>query len=201
MSKAVFIFALALFSLGHAAEAHADDDGAYDRLEADVTLSIAAGGGVRFLSATEGVARVEARARYLDMAGVFVDGEWRVLQEGRFSFGVDLRPIFLARLLLGGSFTREWFDLLIDSIGLDLGLCATPLGQEGTGLALVIGTGLDIPLYRERTTRLAIRGAMRWVRGDHFDRFGVQRDVEDLSVFGLFVATFGVHTDEPLRDR
>jgi hypothetical protein len=137
--------------LGTATARAQDGDGVYGRLGGDLVLSAGAGGGFVFhdrqlLSEWTGEATVELRARVLDMAGLFLAGTWRPLGDDRVIVGGDLRPLFLARWLLGASAHRAWQDLLVDSIGCDLGAAFGPF-EDGAGVAFSIGFGVDVPLY------------------------------------------------------
>lgn len=128
-----------------------DGDGVYGRLSGDVALSAGIGGGVVYadrqhVAEWTGEAMVELRARVLDMAGLLLAGEWRPEGDDRVIIAADIRPLFFARWLLGNSSHRAWEDLLVDSIGLDLGAAIGPF-ENGAGAALAIGFGIDVPLH------------------------------------------------------
>jgi hypothetical protein len=128
------------------AGARADDgDGAYGRLDADVMLSLGVGGGVSVGGATEGVALAEVRARYLDMVGLVIAPEWRPEGDARVALAVDVRPLFPLRFFLNQESGSEWLDLLVDSIGVELG-ASVLTRSSGTGVGLTVGFGIDVPL-------------------------------------------------------
>ena len=139
-------------SIAAPAAGHAQDgDGVYGRLSGDLSLSAGIGGGVvhgdrQGIAEWTGTATLELRARVLDMAGLLVAGEWRPEGDDRVVVAADVRPLFFARWLLSASSRRAWLDLLVDSIGIDLGVAVGPF-EDGAGVALAIGFGLDVPLY------------------------------------------------------
>ena len=130
------------------------------RFDGDVWLSAALYGGVRLTTDdAQGLGALEVRARYLDSAGFFVTGELVSTHLG-FSLGVDLRPLFLARFLTGRTLSVRFWDLLVDSLGIDLG---ARLRIDSPDFAsLIVGTGVDIPCYTHDLFRIAIRAAFRY---------------------------------------
>ncbi len=156
--------------------AHAQDgDGVYGRLDGDLALSAGLLGGAvthdRVHPAWTGAALVELRARILDTGGLFVAGEWRPEGDSRVTLGVDIRPLFLPRFLLGAVTRVRWVDLLIDSIGLDLGAAIGPFDSQA-GVGLAIGFGLDVPLFLpdETSTGLFLRLGARYVTASALDQ-------------------------------
>ncbi len=168
-----------------AAQGHAGD-GAYGRLDGDLVLDFAAGGGTGFTDDAAGGVRVEGavtadvRARYLDSAGIHAGFEWRPEGASRVLLGVDLRPLFLPRFFLGLVTGDRFWDLLIDSIGLDLGVAIAPL-DETVGVALEVGFGLDVPLvfFGDGVEMLALRLHGRHVAALATDRFGPDGGIHD----------------------
>jgi hypothetical protein len=147
----------------------ARDDGLYGRFDGDLWLGADAGGGVTLGGgATRLSGEVALRARYLDSAGVFAFGE---VDRGqiRFGGGVELRPLFLARFLLGLGSERARLDILVDSLGLELGLGGVTVEDAPAALAvrpsLVVGGGVEVPL-RLDPPRVSLRFGVRWVHGD-----------------------------------
>jgi len=179
--------AVALSALALPQAARADGDGLYGRFDGDFRLSVAAGGGARIGARTVGIGLVELRARYLDSAGVFVtgdsdDGAWRV------TAGVELRPLFPARFLLGLESGARFFDLLVDSFTLELGIAATRLSTDPLA-GVVLGVGFDVPLVAE-PFRLAVHLGFRWT-------YEAQRrlpDETDIALLAALVVDFGVRT-------
>jgi hypothetical protein len=135
-------------------------DGVYGRLRGDVAWSATGGGSFRFDPDDASGGFLEMRGRYLDMAGLFVTLEElpSADMKARLSVGVDVRPLFLARLFTGGSFHRGFWDLWLDSLGLDLGVLLTPL-TASMGVGTTAGLGMDIPLFSGWSVRVAARVA------------------------------------------
>lgn len=156
-------------------------DGVYGRLDGDLALSAGINGGAvtndRVHHEWTGSVSLELRARILDSGGLFAIGEWRPEGDSRAIVGVDIRPLFLPRFLLGLETGSQWVDLLIDSIGLDLGAAMGPFDRDA-GVGLAIGFGLDVPLYLpERTSGgVFLRLGARYVTASALDqaapRFG-----------------------------
>lgn len=147
-----------------AARADLPADGLYGRFDGDLTLSIGAGAG---LDASDGQAAFvgELRARYLDSAGLVL-----ALEQGapaRLVAAADVRPLFPTRFLLNAWAGDAWTDLLLDSIGFELGAAIEALHSDGRGLALVVGAGLDVPLLLPGALAdgLFLRLGGRWVHG------------------------------------
>ena len=171
MRALVLFVVLAVPSLAHAQHG----DGAYGRLDGDLALSAGVSGGAvtndRVHPAWTGSASLELRARILDSGGIFAIGEWRPEGDSRVIVGVDIRPLFLPRFLLGAQTGFRWLDLLIDSIGLDLGAAIGPF-DAAAGAALAIGFGLDVPLFLpERTSGgVFLRLGARYVTASALDQ-------------------------------
>ena len=173
--------------------------GVYGRLDADVTLEAGLGGGVAFAGGgLLGAATLDLRARYLDMAGVLLAAEVRPEGSSRLMIGVDFRPVFLARFLLGASLRDRYWDLFFDSIGLDLGIAITPLDQR-VGAALMIGFGLDVPLvfFDRSISGLSLRLFGRHVAALTSDRFGPAGGVNDWIAGAALVVRGSVRSGLP----
>ena len=174
-------------------------DGLYGRFDGDVWLGAALGGGAALVDAragqgTRGTATFELRARFLDSVGPFsyvqvhdFAGETRAWQ---FGGGVEIRPLFLARFLTARSLGSAWLDVLIDSLGLEVGVAA--LGVEARPrAALVVGGGLEVPLVLG-APRVSLRLGVRWV---HADADGAARAVgNEVSLLGALVIAAPVTT-------
>lgn len=179
-----------LAALPPAGRARAQGDGAYGRLDADLALSAALGAGAAFGDRNGADATLalglELRARLVETAGLFLAAEWRPEGSSRVVVGVDLRPVFLARFFLGAETGQEWIDLLVDSIGLDLGAALGPL-DAGVGVGTAVGLGLDVPLHvpgpGDPLVFLHLSG--RWVSGLPSDRLGPVGGTDDVVVLGL----------------
>ena len=176
------------------------DDGLYGRLDGDLTLSAGVVAGPVLGADDDGRVAIgaELRARFLQMAGLVVAPEVRPGGAARVFAGVDLRPLFLARFLRNLFFADRFWDLLVDSIGLDLGVAITPLAR-GIGAALAIGGGLDVPIVGGLSIRLGIR----YVRASPDDNGAPDGGVSDVVLLaGLSLQTLidsGLADWEPRR--
>lgn len=184
---------LALLVLLAPAAAEAQGDGAYGRFDGDLIVDLALGGGAGIVDevdgpAARGAATATARLRFLDAAGVMAELEWRPEGASRVMLGVDLRPLFLPRFFLGAITADRYWDILIDSIGLDLGVALTPL-DDTIGVALAVGFGLDVPLvfFGHGADLLGLRLSARHVAALDTDRFGPDGGVSDWYVGAALV--------------
>ncbi len=196
------LLALSLVLLVAPALAAAQQGGAHGRLDADLVLEAGLGGGAAFASgSTFGSGILELRARYLGMAGLVVGSEVRATSggaSGRLFVMADLRPIFFARFLLGATSNDRYWDLLIDSIGLDLGVAITPL-DETVGAALAIGFGFDVPLvfFDDSANGVSLRLFGRHVAALATDRAGPDGGVNDWLAGAALVVRGSVETGLP----
>ncbi|MCS6798383.1 MAG: hypothetical protein NZ898_07620 [Myxococcota bacterium] len=149
-----------------AARARAEGDGAYGRLDADVTLHASLGAGA-VLATGESAAVARLGARWVESAGAWTAAEWRPNGgSALLSAGVALRPLFPALFLLDRSTGIDWVDLTVQSVGLELGVVWGPLGA-GAGAALQVGASLEAPLVRWKgADGLYLALGVRW-RGAH----------------------------------
>ncbi len=182
-----------------AAAPAAAQDGAYGRLDRDLTLEAALGGGVAFEGGGPlGAGTLELRARYLDEVGVMIGGEVRPDGTSRVLISGDLRPLFLARFLLNGSFGDRFWDLLLDSLGFDLGVALLPLDEQ-IGAALMVGFGIDVPLvfFSEGNEGISLRLAGRHVASLATDRLGPVNGADDWLAMAALVIRGSVVTGLP----
>jgi hypothetical protein len=186
--RAVFAAVSVSFMLG-AAPSLADGaaEPTYGRMDGDVSLVVGAGAMV-----VPGAPRVEGevRIRYLDTVGVFAayeDGP-RVASDldptRALSTGLELRPVFLARWLNGLETERARLDMVLDSIGLDLG--AIFFQPRGGGFAsrsgLLVGLGVEIPIFANASGPwIDLHGGTRW--SEDAVALGVVRGAVDRSAF------------------
>jgi hypothetical protein len=199
---------LVISMVGLASVAHADEGAAvHGRLDHDLVLTGALGGGValndRAHPAPTGAASLELRARVLDMAGLMLAGEWRPEGDSRLLVAVDLRPLFLARWLLGASLHRDFADLLLDSLGLDLGAAFGPF-DGAFGVALAVGVGLDVPLaIGPHADGLFLRLSARHVSAGAGDQAAPRGGASDwflgAAIGGRFSVASGIAEWEPAR--
>jgi hypothetical protein len=153
---------------GKDARAAAPPDPSYGRVQGDLAVVVGAGATV-----ADGGPRAEAelRVRYLDTAGAFASYEDApVLGSGAeprrvFATGLELRPFFLFRWLKGHETSRAFFDLLVDSIGLELGAAfEQPSGTSFESRpALQLGLMAEVPVFAQATGPwVSFHGGVRW---------------------------------------
>jgi hypothetical protein len=143
-------------------------DATYGRIDGDVAL--VGGVGASFGPTAPRLA-LDVRLRYLDTVGVFVDYEdapalGSTADPRRiFSTGLELRPLFLARWLQVGELHRGRLDLLVDSLGVDLGAvfqqaAGTSFGQRP---GVQFGLGVELPILPRATGPwIGLHGGVRW---------------------------------------
>lgn len=189
---------VAVLVFASAARADSPSDGVYGRLDGDFVLS--AGGGVAVLP--ESPPRLdwtfELRFRYLDSAGLLVaaEGTDRIIVAG------DFRPLFLIRFLLNEWSGRAFLDLLLDSIGFELGAAFVDWHHpDSAGVALALGFGLDVPIVAPVFLRLAARH----VRAGAQDRAAPVEGIADWSFLAVLTlrgtVDLGIASREPPRYR
>jgi hypothetical protein len=155
---------------GTAGSARAADgaDATYGRLQGDVTVVVGAG----LTVANQGPrGEGELRLRYLETVGIFGSYEDGPLvgsaaePQRVIATGLEVRPLFLYRWLKGHETSAAAFDLLLDSLGLELGAAfQQPSGSSFESRpALQVGGMLEFPLFGKATGPwLAVHGGMRW---------------------------------------
>lgn len=140
----------------------------YGRFDGDLAIVGAVGAtfGPRAPRAT-----ADVRFRYLSTAGLFVTYEqgppFTESAEPRraLALGVELRPLFLARWGTGREFARPRLDLIVDSIGLELGaVFMQPDGASfGARPGLEVGLGLELPVFEKASGPLVgLHGGVRF---------------------------------------
>ncbi len=146
-----------------------EPDTSYGRIEGDMSMAI--GFGAAFgPRGPRGAA--DLRFRYLDTVGAYADYEEGFGGPSEpqrvFSFGAEVRPLFLARWLQGLEFEVPRLDLAVDSFGLELGgWFAKPQGDNfGSRRGLQAGAGLEFPiLSRASGPWIGVHGGVRWSDG------------------------------------
>jgi hypothetical protein len=122
--------------------------------------------------------------------------------EPAIAVAVDIRPLFLGRFLTDNYTGRSWLDLTVDSIGLELGSWFGPLNQ-GAGIALVAGGGVDLPLDADGSSGLWLRLGARWVYAHERDLVspegGKSKVVIALVLYFRSAADLGIADWESLR--
>ncbi len=159
----------------------------YGRIEGDVTLVVGAGG---VISPRGPRATGELRARYLETVGLFATYEDGVLVGSAsdprrvVTAGFELRPLFLYRWLRGLETHRARWDLLIDSVGLELGMAwAQPEGASFVAHPGVeAGLGIEFPIVPAASGPwIGVHGGVRW--SDDVLGSGAVRSAEDREAY------------------
>jgi hypothetical protein len=155
-------------ALGDSAARADPVDPSYGRVEGDVTVAP----GIGLAAGARGASLVgELRIRYLETAGVFAmyeDGSVvgsPAEPRRSLALGTEVRPLFLARYLQDLELRRAWIDLIVDSLGLDLGaVFAQPAGESfGESPGLQVGLGFGVPLaIRACGPWVGVRAGIRW---------------------------------------
>jgi hypothetical protein len=122
-------------------------DGAWGRLEADMAVQGDVGAGVAegAFSTTSGLA-----VRYLQTAGAYTT--WMVPVEDKadhrltVSLGVELRPLFLPRLLKHMQGADARLNLWVDSLALRVGAVTADRGPFARGQGFETGLGFGVPI-------------------------------------------------------
>lgn len=169
-------FLLGAFAWPHRASAQSAEppaarrgvDTSYGRIEGDIALVVGAGASVG-----SGAPRTafDLRARFVDTLGLFVAYEDGPLVRADaepsrvVSAGLELRPLFLGRWLGGGELGKPRLDLLIDSLGLELGVFVPQAkgGRFASRPGLQAGLGFELPVFpRASGLWIGLHGGGRW---------------------------------------
>ncbi len=159
---------VAIAVVGLTSPAYASDplDTSYGRVDGDVSLVFGLGATIAPRAPRPAA---DFRLRYLDTLGAFatyeesfgIDTEPRRL----LAFGAELRPLFLGRWLQGYELGSARADLLLDSLGLEIGaFFAQPKDRTfGDVRGLQAGIGVEVPLMeRAEGPWVGFHGGARW---------------------------------------
>ncbi len=159
----------------------------YGRIDGDVTVVVGVGGVV---APGEPRATGEVRLRYLETAGLFATYEDGALLGSAsdprrvFASGFELRPFFLYRWLQGYETRRARWDLLLDSVGLELGVTwVQPVeGSFASRPGVEAGLGIEVPILPAASGPwLGLHGGVRW--SDDVLGSGFVRTAEDRAAY------------------
>lgn len=149
----------------------ASTDGSHGRFDGDLAVS---GAAAMTLGARGPRVGGDLRLRYLSTAGIFGSYEDGPLVGSSaepkrvVSFGLEIRPLFLARWATDRELGQPRVDLAIDSFALELGATfAQPEGARfGARPGLQAGIGLELPFFTSATGPfLGLHGGVRWSDG------------------------------------
>ncbi|MBX3209528.1 MAG: hypothetical protein KF764_31125 [Labilithrix sp.] len=119
----------------------------------------------------------DLRFRYLSTAGLFAAYEDGPLVGSKaeprrvFAFGIELRPLFLARWATGRDLGMPRLDLFIDSLAFELGAVFVQPdgasfgggGRSGGRPGFQAGLGLELPFFATASGPFAaLHGGVRW---------------------------------------
>ena len=138
----------------------------HGRADGDVGFVFAAG---TTLAPRGPRAVVDLRFRWADTLGVYVgyeDGLGSTTDPKRLvGGGLEVRPLYLLRTRSGSELGLARLDLMIDSLGFELGtFFSQPRGaQLGPRPGLQVGLGLEIPVFASATgIWLGVHSGLRW---------------------------------------
>jgi len=138
--------ALLLGLTSASAQAQARGDGVYGRFDTDLSVQVDVGAGLIQSSGAQMSFVAELRARVIDAAGLVVAVDAAPSGPDHVFVGLELRPLWPALFLMDASTGHERWDLLLQSLGIELGAGLTPLG-DGLGVGLSWGVGVEVPLW------------------------------------------------------
>ena len=127
------------------ARAEGPGDGVYGRFDSDLSLQLDVGAGVVRSHASAASMVAELRGRVIDAAGLVLAFDGAPSGPDHVFIGLELRPLWPALFLMDASTGHERWDLMLESLGVELGAGLTPLG-DGLGVGLSWGVGFEVPL-------------------------------------------------------
>lgn len=133
-------------------------DGVYRRFDHDLMLAFGVGGGVVLADEDEPALVLDVRARVIDAGGLVLSYRYAPESKNQLFVGFELKPLWPALFLTSSSTGREWLDLFLQSLGVELGVAMMPLGDD-TGYGLGIGVSLEVPLSLPSNTTGAFHRA------------------------------------------
>jgi hypothetical protein len=140
-------------------------DGVYGRLDGDMTMALAAGAA---LGDARSYAAADLSLHYFWTVGVYANvreamGGDDHLFERAAGLGVEVRPLFLPRLVLDMQGSSALLDLTLDSLSFGLGAYfADPARADVSSRGVELSLGLSVPLFRSASGPfLRVRGERR----------------------------------------
>ncbi|MEZ4286746.1 MAG: hypothetical protein R3A47_01070 [Polyangiales bacterium] len=170
-----------------------DGDGLYGRYMRSVTLGLEVGGGVGESRSTKApTIALAQRTLFFASAGPVVLATFQPkYDQRRLGVGADLRPLFPAMFFLDMSTSREFVDLMLQSLSIEVGAFFLLDGSGHAGFWA--GAGFEIPLIRSARTpqRLALRlSAHRQKMQDRY--LGASANADGWDALGTLIYYVGV---------
>jgi hypothetical protein len=143
-------------------------DASYGRIDGDLAAVFGAGVSIGPRAPR---AALDVRFRYLDSVGIFFQYEDAPIVGASsdprrvFATGVELRPLFIGRWLTGRESSTGRLDLLVDSVGLELGaVFSQPIGATFPARPGVqAGIGVELPLLASASGPwIGVHGGVRF---------------------------------------
>jgi hypothetical protein len=159
-----------------------EGDGVYGRFDNDTIVS--GGAGVGISTHANEIVTIDLRARYLDSAGFVLAPEFQTNGDVAIAAAIDIRPFFLGRFLTNTFSGISWVDLVIDSIGVEIGSWVGPMSDE-VGAALLLGGGVDLPLGADGGSGLWLRLGARWIYTGNADLAAPQQEKSKVLFFAV----------------
>lgn len=158
------LHALCCFSVCFSASTGCFADGAWGRLKGD--LAIQGDLGMVYDGSHPGVMGAVA-IRYLQSAGAYATWMMPVSKDADFerigSVGVELRPLFLPRLLKDWQGTSPRLNLWIDSFSIRMGTAFAHQGPYAQGPGFETGVGMGIPILPQaQGPWIGVSALWRW---------------------------------------
>ena len=177
----------------NAKAAHAQDgDGLYHRWDEDFSLMLGAGvGAAHFDDDWDLTYNAEVHALFFSMGGPMVAGRLaKGISRDHLILGVDIRPLFPALFFLYKPTWHEFWDLLIQSVSVELG--AALIFDNDVDVAFAFGLGFEIPIarIRESSHRVALKLASRRIKGAA-SFLGTDKKQTEWSIHSAFVWYIG----------
>lgn len=166
MRPVMFAVLLAVLSAPlRASMVSAQGDGLYGRLQTDFVVSAyvwsgAAEDSERQLKSPL-VLGAGAALRYLDSAGLVIGVESLGIEAPRLLIGAELRPVFLAFFFKDKSSGKQWSDLTLGSLGLEISAAVDTRESLSPGISFALS--VEPPIYWNDGDGLVLRCAVRYV--------------------------------------
>ena len=191
------LLCLAVVCAPNRADADGRGDGLYARWDRGVTLSVGAGAGATWIESDDDSPKLSvvgaARLLFIDAAGPVIAGRWAP-DDGQYLFlGVDIRPLFPALFFLYKASWREFWDLLLQSVSVELGAAFMMDGERSAGFSYGFSLGLPLSLPKKALRVMWLKiGARRVNLDPNFRNTSDAINLSEWTLYGLLAFDFGV---------